>query len=87
MLIRDKFFFVENFDNVVSGPHYVMWRDTSIKTENQIEPGISQSFSTMEGKVKVNICYRDQPKTCFQCGSPDHKRKDLIRENICENDG
>ena len=31
---------------------------------------------TLEGKMRVTTRYRDQPKTCFGCGSLDHERRD-----------
>ena len=31
---------------------------------------------SLEGKTKITTRYRDQPKTCFECGSLDHERKD-----------
>ena len=71
----------EHFGRVVSGPHHVTWRGTTIKTGDRtlkikLERNIPQSFMTLEGKTKITTRYRDQPKTCFECGSLDHKRKD-----------
>ena len=71
----------ENFGTVVSGPHHVTWRGTTIKTGDRtlkikLQRNIPQSFMTLEGKTKITTRYRDQPKTCFECGSLDHERKD-----------
>ena len=57
----------------------------SIKTGDRtlkikLTRNIPQAFSTMGGKVKVTVGYRDQPKTCFQCGSLDHEKKDCPDE-------
>ena len=64
----------EYFGRVVSGPHHVTWRGTTIKTGERtlkikLERNIPQSFMTLEGKTKVTTRYRDQPKTCFGCGN------------------
>ena len=61
-----------NFGEIVSGPHHVMWKGTSIKTGDRtmkikLEKNIPQSFSTMEGKLKVTARYKDQPQTCAGC--------------------
>ena len=71
----------ENFGEVVSGPHHVMWRGTTIKTGDRtlkvkLKREIPQSFSTLGGKTKVTVRYRDQPKTCFSCGATGHERRD-----------
>ena len=71
----------ENFGEVVSGPHHVMWRGTTIKTGDRtlkvkLVRDIPQSFSTLGGKTKVTVRYRDQPKTCFSCGATGHERRD-----------
>ena len=71
----------KNFGEIVSGPHHVMWRGTSIKTGDRtikikLERNIPQSFNTMQGKVKVTVRYKEQPQTCFECGLPGHERKD-----------
>ena len=71
----------ENFGEVVSGPHHVMWRGTTIKTGDwtlkvKLDREIPQSFSTLGGKTKVTVRYRDQPKTCFSCGETGHERRD-----------
>ena len=71
----------ENFSSVVSGPHHVTWRGTNIKTEDRtiklkLERNIPRSFMTLEGKTRITTRYRDQPKTCFGCGSLDHERRD-----------
>ena len=71
----------ENFGSVVSGPHHVTWRGTPIKTGDRtlkikLTRNIPQAFNTLGGKVKVTVRYRDQPKTCFECGVQDHERKD-----------
>ena len=42
----------------------------------KLDKNIPQSFSTMEGKVKVTARYKDQPQTCFECGLPGHEKKD-----------
>ena len=63
----------ENFGSVVSGPHHVMWRGTTIKTGDREIP---QSFTTLGGKSKVTVRYRDQPKTCFSCGATGHETRD-----------
>ena len=70
-----------HFGRVVSGPHHVTWRGTTIKTGDRtlkikLERNIPQSFMTLEGKTKITTRYTDQPKTCFECGSLDHERKD-----------
>ena len=64
----------KNFGSVVSGPHHVMWRGTSIKTMDRTL--IPQSFNTLGGKTKITVRYRDQPKTCFSCGGTGHERRD-----------
>ena len=69
----------EDFGSVVSGPHHVMWRGTTIKTGDRtlkvkLEREIPQSFTTLGGKSKVTVRYRDQPKTCFSCGATGHER-------------
>ena len=71
----------EDFGEVVSGPHHVMWRGTTIKTGDRtlkvkLVRDIPQSFSTLGGKTKVTVRYRDQPKTCFSCGATGHERRD-----------
>ena len=71
----------QNFGEVVSGPHHVMWRGTTIKTGDRtlkvkLVRDIPQSFSTLGGKTKVTVRYRDQPKTCFSCGATGHERRD-----------
>ena len=71
----------ENFGEVVSGPHHVMWRGTTIKTGDRtlkvkLKREIPQSFTTLGGKTKVTVRYRDQPKTCFSCGETGHERRD-----------
>ena len=71
----------ENFGNVVSGPYHVTWGRTPIKTGDRtlkikLTRNIPQAFNTLGGKVKVTVRYRDQPKTCFECGVQDHERKD-----------
>ena len=71
----------ENFGEVVSGPHHVMWRGTTVKTGDRtlkvkLIREIPQSFSTLGGKTKVTVRYRDQPKTCFSCGETGHERRD-----------
>ena len=71
----------ENFGEVVSGPHHVMWRGTTIKTGNRtlkvkLVREIPQSFTILGGKTKVTVRYRDQPKTCFSCGATGHERRD-----------
>ena len=71
----------ESFGLVVSGPHHVMWRGTTIKTGDRtlkvkLDREIPQSFSTLGGKTKVTVRYRDQPKTCFSCGETGHERRD-----------
>ena len=71
----------EDFGEVVSGPHHVMWRGTTIKTGDRtlkvkLNREIPQSFSTLGGKTKVTVRYRDQPKTCFSCGETGHERRD-----------
>ena len=71
----------KNVGEIVSGPHHVMWRGTSIKTGDRtikikLERNIPQSFSTMQGKVKVTVRYKDQPQTCFECGLPGHEKRD-----------
>ena len=58
-----------------------MWRGTSIKTGDRtikikLQRNIPQSFSTMQGKVKVTVRYKDQPQTCFECGLPGHEKRD-----------
>ena len=79
----------ENFGSVVSGPHHVMWRGTTIKTGDRtlkvkLVREIPQSFSTLGGKTKVTVRYRDQPKTCFSCGATGeeglpHTRREHLR--------
>ena len=71
----------QNFGEVVSGPHHVTWRGTTIKTGDRtlkvkLTREIPQSFSTLGGKSKVTVRYRDQPKTCFSCGETGHERRD-----------
>ena len=71
----------KNFGSVVSGPHHVTWRGTTIKTGDRtlkvkLTREIPQSFSTLGGKSKVTVRYRDQPKTCFSCGETGHERRD-----------
>ena len=71
----------DNFGEVVSGPHHVMWRGTTVKTGDRtlkikLRREIPQSFTTLEGKTKVTVRYRDQPKTCFSCGETGHERRD-----------
>ena len=71
----------EDFGEVVSGPHHVMWRGTTIKTGDRtlkvkLVRDIPQSFSTLGGKTKVTVRYRGQPKTCFSCGATGHERRD-----------
>ena len=56
----------ENFGEVVSGPHHVVWRGTTIKTGDRtlkvkLVRDIPQSFSTLGGKTKVTVRYRDLP--------------------------
>ena len=46
----------------------------------KLNRAIPQSFATMGGKVQVTVRYRDQPMTCFQCGSHDQERKDCIQQ-------
>ena len=71
----------KNFGSVVSGPHHVMWRGTTIKTGDRtlkvkLVREIPQSFNTLGGKAKITVRYRDQPKTCFSCGATGHERRD-----------
>ena len=71
----------ENFGSVVSGPHHVMWRGTTIKTGDRtlkvkLVREIPQSFNILGGKTKITVRYRDQPKTCFSCGQTGHERRD-----------
>ena len=71
----------KNFGSVVSGPPHIMWRGTTIKTGDRtlkvkLVREIPHSFNTLGGKAKITVRYRDQPKTCFDCGATGHERRD-----------
>ena len=48
--------------------------DRTLKVK--LDRDIPQSFTTLGGKTRVTVRYRDQPKTCFSCGATNHERKD-----------
>ena len=63
----------ENFGRVVSGPHHVTWRGTTIKTGHRtlklkLDRNIPPVVYDTGGEKKITTRYRDQPKTCFGCG-------------------
>ena len=79
----------KNFGAIVAGPFHATWRGTSVKTGDRtikinLDKDIPQAFSTLEGKVRVTVRYRDQPQTCYKCGLTGHEQKDCTRESYAK---
>ena len=77
------------FGAIVAGPFHATWRGTSVKTGDRtikinLDRDIHQAFSTLEGKVRVTVRYRDQPQTCYTCGLTGHEKKDCTRESYAK---